>query len=148
VIPSIKSERIDLNSGIIFGSKPFLIAEKTMQADYSVEILLLVIAVAVSTIALRPYIAPPAVAAQSIEHGPFYIEPGVAALRAPDGSPTGTGQSRGGSAERKHLGISHSDAKSISRGRSEDYTACLPSLLARQIRVRGHGQVGEAGSLQ
>lgn len=57
-----------------------------MKADYSVKGLLLVIAVALSAIALRPYIAPPVVAAQSVEAGPFYIEPGVTGLRAPDGS--------------------------------------------------------------
>jgi hypothetical protein len=37
-------------------------------------------------IALRPYLAPPVVEAESGEGQPFYIEPGVAMLRAPDGS--------------------------------------------------------------
>lgn len=57
-----------------------------MKADHSVKVLLLVIAVSLSAIALRPYIAPSVVAAQSVEPGPFYIEPGVVVLRAPDGS--------------------------------------------------------------
>jgi hypothetical protein len=51
----------------------------------SLKLLLLVIASSLVIIALRPYIAPPAVAAQSEAHD-LYIEPGVSMLRAPDGS--------------------------------------------------------------
>ena len=57
-----------------------------MKIDRSVKFLLLVIAVSLLTITLRPYAAPPAVEAQSGEGHQFYIEPGVAMLRAPDGS--------------------------------------------------------------
>jgi hypothetical protein len=57
-----------------------------MQVDNSVKILLFAILVALCAIALRPYIAPPEVAAQSADVGPFYVEPGVAILRAPNGS--------------------------------------------------------------
>jgi hypothetical protein len=44
------------------------------------------IAVFLAAIAVRPYVAPPAVQAQSNEAFPFYIEPGTNMLRAPDGS--------------------------------------------------------------
>jgi len=50
------------------------------------KILLLVIAFALMAIALRPYIAPGAVSAQSGAPYPLYIEPGTQMLRAPDGS--------------------------------------------------------------
>jgi hypothetical protein len=55
-----------------------------MQADRRVTFLLLVIAVALSAIALHLYIAPPAVMAQG-EASPFFVEPGVTMLRLPDG---------------------------------------------------------------
>jgi hypothetical protein len=56
-----------------------------MKADVSVKILLLAIAVSLAAIALRPYWTPSPVMAQS-EAPAFYVEPGVAMLRAPDGS--------------------------------------------------------------
>jgi len=55
-----------------------------MKSDRLTKILLLVIAVALSSIALRPYLHPEPVEAQSGTF--FYVEPGVAMLRAPDGS--------------------------------------------------------------
>jgi hypothetical protein len=57
-----------------------------MKVDLSVKVLLFAIAVSLGAIALRPYVAPPVVAAQSGEAGAFYVEPGVSMLRAPDGS--------------------------------------------------------------
>jgi hypothetical protein len=57
-----------------------------MKIDPYVKFLLLMIAAFAGVIALRPYVAPPAVAAQSSEGRAVYIEPGVAMLRAPDGS--------------------------------------------------------------
>jgi hypothetical protein len=48
--------------------------------------LLLVIAVALIAIAVRPYINPVLAEAQTTSAHPFYIEPGVQMLRAPDGS--------------------------------------------------------------
>jgi hypothetical protein len=59
--------------------------EKIVKIDWLVKVLLLVIAVATSAIALRPYLAPVAVQAQS-DTNQFYIEPGTFMLRAPDGS--------------------------------------------------------------
>jgi len=50
------------------------------------NILLLVIALALMAIALRPYVAPDPVRAQSGAPYPLYIEPGTQMLRAPDGS--------------------------------------------------------------
>jgi len=57
-----------------------------MKIDWLVKFLLLLIAVSLGAIALRPYVAPATVLAQSGEPHPFYIEPGTAMLRAPDGS--------------------------------------------------------------
>jgi hypothetical protein len=57
-----------------------------MTIDRSVKFLLAVIAVSLGMIALHPYVTPSVVEAQSGEVHPFYIEPGVAMLRAPDGS--------------------------------------------------------------
>ncbi len=48
--------------------------------------LLLVIAVALVAIAVRPLFMPPAAAAQSGTVYPFYIEPGSELLRSPDGT--------------------------------------------------------------
>jgi hypothetical protein len=50
------------------------------------NLLLLVIAVALIAIAVRPYIDPAPARAQTTSAHPFYIEPGVQMLRAPDGS--------------------------------------------------------------
>jgi len=49
------------------------------------DFLLLIIAIALLAIALRPYIAPAPVRADATPF-PFYIEPGTQMLRAPDGS--------------------------------------------------------------
>ncbi|HXY16503.1 MAG TPA: hypothetical protein VEI26_18575 [Terriglobales bacterium] len=57
-----------------------------MKFDHAVKVRLLVIATSLSAIALRPYLAPPTVEAQSGGSGAFYVEPGVAMLRSPDGS--------------------------------------------------------------
>jgi hypothetical protein len=57
-----------------------------MKADASLKLLLLVIAVSLAAIALRPYWTPSPVMAQSDETHAIYVEPGVAMLRAPDGS--------------------------------------------------------------
>lgn len=57
-----------------------------MKIDWFAKTLLLIIAVFLGTIALRPALLAPAVSAQTPEGYPFYIEPGTAMLRAPDGS--------------------------------------------------------------
>jgi ABC-type transport system substrate-binding protein len=57
-----------------------------MRNDRVRNALLLVIAVALVAIAVRPYVHPAAVGAQSVSAYPFYIEPGVQMLIAPDGS--------------------------------------------------------------
>lgn len=57
-----------------------------MKIDWLVKTLLVTIAVSLGTIAFRPILSPHEVQAQSPEGYPFYIEPGVAMLRAPDGS--------------------------------------------------------------
>jgi hypothetical protein len=57
-----------------------------MKIDWFVKMLLFAIAVFLGVIAVRPLLTPPPVNAQSQEGYPFYIEPGVVSLRAPDGS--------------------------------------------------------------
>jgi hypothetical protein len=57
-----------------------------MRMDWFVKTLLSIIALSLATIAIRPVLDPPAVAAQGAEGYPFYIEPGTFMLRAPDGS--------------------------------------------------------------
>lgn len=57
-----------------------------MKFDWFLKIVLLVIAVSLAVIALRPYVTPLPVEAQAGQPYPFYIEPGTVMLRAPDGS--------------------------------------------------------------
>jgi hypothetical protein len=63
------------------GSRP-------MQRNIFTNLLLLIIAMALVVIALRPYLAPHPVRAQSFSMAPYpyYFEPGTQMLRAPDGS--------------------------------------------------------------
>jgi hypothetical protein len=58
----------------------------SVKLDWLLKALLIIIAVFLGVIALRPALTPPAVHAQGAEGYPFYIEPGVSMLRAPDGS--------------------------------------------------------------
>jgi hypothetical protein len=57
-----------------------------MKVDFVVKSFLPLIAISLVTIAVRPYVAPPVVSAQSEEVHPLYFEPGTFMLRAPDGS--------------------------------------------------------------
>ena len=57
-----------------------------MRKDGLTNFLLLLIAVALVAIAVRPYLVPVAAEAQSTAAHAFYVEPGVQMLRAPDGS--------------------------------------------------------------
>jgi hypothetical protein len=57
-----------------------------VKRDVLTQVLLLVIAVALVAIAARPYVSPAPAEAQSVSAYPFYIEPGVQMLVAPDGS--------------------------------------------------------------
>ena len=57
-----------------------------MKLDAFMKAMLLIIALALAMIALRPVISAPSAHAQSGDAYPFYVEPGVVMLRAPDGS--------------------------------------------------------------
>jgi hypothetical protein len=57
-----------------------------MRKNALTNLLLCVIALALIGIAIRPFIDPGSVEAQSTVAHPFYIEPGVQMLRYPDGS--------------------------------------------------------------
>ena|ERR1700722_12905363 len=58
----------------------------SMKRNTLTNFLLGLIAIALTAIAIRPYIYPVAAQAQSTSAYSFYIEPGVQMLRAPDGS--------------------------------------------------------------
>ncbi|WP_213804589.1 hypothetical protein [Granulicella sp. dw_53] len=57
-----------------------------MKSDTLKNLLLLIIAIALIAIAVRPYAQPPAAQAQSVAPYSFFIEPGVQMLRQPDGT--------------------------------------------------------------
>jgi hypothetical protein len=57
-----------------------------MKVNGQTNLLLLLIAMALCAIALRPFLKPATAGAAAGEPYPFYIEPGTAMLRAPDGS--------------------------------------------------------------
>jgi hypothetical protein len=57
-----------------------------MKNPATTNILLLVIAVALVAIALKPLRQPPSAKAQTQNFAPLYIEPGTQLIRAPDGS--------------------------------------------------------------
>jgi hypothetical protein len=63
-----------------------------MSADSTCKVLLLVIAVFLALIALRPFFTAQPVHAQNPDIYPFFIEPGYTTLRAPDGSRQVTGK--------------------------------------------------------
>jgi hypothetical protein len=63
-----------------------------MKIDWFTKVLLLVIAASLVVIAVRPYLAPTEVLAQSGEGHHFYVEPGTSILRAPDASRQVLGQ--------------------------------------------------------
>lgn len=56
-----------------------------MRIDWFVKVLLMVIAIFLGIIALRPYVAPPVVEAQADEGYPVYIERGAVWLPSPKG---------------------------------------------------------------
>jgi hypothetical protein len=57
-----------------------------MRKDTLTNFLLLLIAVALVAIAVKPYVSPVPVAAESSQAHALYIEPGVQMLRYPDGT--------------------------------------------------------------
>ena len=57
-----------------------------MRADSTIKLLLLIIAIFLGVIALRPFFVTEPVHAQSSDVYPFFVEPGYTALRSPDGS--------------------------------------------------------------
>ncbi len=97
--------------------------------------LLLIIAIALVAIAIRPYLAPQAVNAQSSSPYPFYFEPGTQMLRAPDGSKQVYGRVVVDMRTGKVLGLPHLHGGHISYESSRHEAAGLPSLRARQIRI-------------
>jgi hypothetical protein len=78
------------------------------------NVLLLVIAVALIAIAVRPYIDPAPARAQTTSAHPFDIEPGVQMLRAPDGSAQVYGKVVVDLRDGKDLGLPDGVAGSIS----------------------------------
>jgi hypothetical protein len=58
---------------------------KMLQSNRTTNTLLAVIAVALTVIAVRPYMQPTPVAAQTGNSDPLFVEPGVFMLRVPNG---------------------------------------------------------------
>jgi hypothetical protein len=75
-----------LSRKIIALDKEIFMKMDRLKLDWLVKTLFVVIAVLLGSITIRPAIAPLVVKAQAAEGYPFYIEPGVSMLRAPDGS--------------------------------------------------------------
>jgi hypothetical protein len=75
-----------------------------MRIDLLKKFLLLMIAISLAAIAVRPYVHPVAARAQS-SSDPFYVEPGVRMLRATDGSKPGVRASGVGHADWDDLGF-------------------------------------------
>ena len=64
-----------------------------MKIDWFVKFLLLVIVILLGVIALRLYVAPPVVKAESLgTYFPLHIEPGNVNLTSPDGKYSGVGK--------------------------------------------------------
>jgi hypothetical protein len=78
-----------------------------MKANGVTQFLLLVIAISLAAIAIRPYMAPLSAKAQSESPYPFYIEPGTQMLRAPDGSKQVLGRVVIDMRTGRGLGLSH-----------------------------------------
>lgn len=57
-----------------------------MKLDHFTRVTLIVIAVSLGILALRPLAQPAPVSAQATEGYPFYVEPGYTMLRKPDGT--------------------------------------------------------------
>src|ERR1700723_4625537 len=57
-----------------------------MKENLVTKFLLLIIAISLAAIAIRPYLAPQTARAESQTPYPLYFEPGTQMLRAPDGS--------------------------------------------------------------
>ena len=57
-----------------------------MNLDRFTKTMLVIIAVLVGVVALRPFVQPATVRAQAQEVYPFYVEPGYTMIRKPDGT--------------------------------------------------------------
>jgi len=57
-----------------------------MKRDWMVRVLLLMIALPLAVLAIRPVVQPPPVSAQAGEQYPYYVEPGYTMIRKPDGT--------------------------------------------------------------
>jgi len=104
-----------------------------MKIDRFVKFLLLVIAVSLAGLALRPYVAPPVVEAQSGDGYPFYIEPGTAMLRAPDGSRHVLGKVVVDMRNGNVWGFP-TMARSLPRRRNSNHSANITSVFAGQVQ--------------
>jgi hypothetical protein len=85
-----------------------------MRADSTVKILLLIIAILLGVIALRPLFAPPAAQTQGGDVYPFFIEPGYTTLRARRRQPPSPRQNGRRPAQRRHLRLSYPDRVALS----------------------------------
>jgi predicted glycosyl hydrolase (DUF1957 family) len=102
-----------------------------MRTDKFTNALLTLMAIALVAIAIRPYLAPEAVQAQSGTHYPFYIEP----VACPRWRPPGLWKSCCRYADGKNLGLSNFYHGRISGKRNGVQTADLTPFRAGAICI-------------
>jgi hypothetical protein len=107
-----------------------------MRKDATTSFLLMLIAIALIAIAIRPYLAPDPVHAQSGSPYPFYIEPGTQMLRAPDGSEQAHGRVVVDHEDLKGLGLPQLQLRHLPSKWNGQQVADFPPLRAGQVRLR------------
>ena len=105
-----------------------------MKNPATTNILLLVIAVALIAIALKPLRQPPPARAQTQNLAPLYIEPGTQLIRAPDGSQNVYGKMVVDLSDRPNLGISYPQRRAVSGRHIHHKTARVPCHLPGNVR--------------
>ncbi len=107
-----------------------------MKNPATTNLLLLVIAIALIAIALRPLRQPRPAQAQDLAPFPVYIEPGTQMLRSPDGSQNVYGKMVVDLQTGKRLGISYDYGGAVSRRHFQGQAARLPPVPAGHVRLR------------
>ena len=106
-----------------------------MRKDSVTNFLLLVIALALIAIAVRPYLAPHAVEAQSSTPYPLYFEPGTQMLRGSGWQPPGVWTGSGRYEDGENMGFSDYDPRYLPGECSGYEAASLASFCAGKVRL-------------
>ena len=118
-----------------------------MKVDWVVKGLLATIAISLGAIAVRPYLAPPVVSAQTGEVHPLYFEPGTFMLRAPDGSQQVYGKVAIDMRNGKIWGFPTFTQDPSSIESHFIHSSHIASLSAGQVLLGGHRQMSRAGGI-